>query len=128
MSNDRKLVIGGVYFFLSFLDKQGRCPQIQTLIYIGKNLDNERAQEDRWYFQDPSSYLKRGSVADLLDPERGRTVDEQSDAYRASKSAGHLEPQVTDFGARALFDILTADEMIEKLASISERLAGPLRP
>ena len=62
MVNDNELVIGRCYFLISFLDEEMRIPEIETYIYIGKNLISESdvSDESGWYFQDPESYLKHG--------------------------------------------------------------------
>ncbi len=62
MVNDNELVIGRCYFLISFLDEEMRIPEIETYIYIGKNLISESdvSDESGWYFQDPESYLSVG--------------------------------------------------------------------
>jgi hypothetical protein len=52
---------GDVYFRVTFPDAAQRIPQIQSFVYVGKNLSDEDA-EDTWYFQFADSYAKHGSV------------------------------------------------------------------
>ena len=53
---------GECYFDMSFYDTRNDIPSIQTWIYIGKNLlKADATRGDRWYFQDPESYLRHGS-------------------------------------------------------------------
>ncbi len=52
------------YFLLGYYDRDFRFPYIQTFVYLGKNLEavGQEGVEDRWYFQDPLSFLKRGGA------------------------------------------------------------------
>jgi hypothetical protein len=61
---------GTCYFLLLFPDRDLTLPLITTYIYVGKNLKKGRkSSKDRWYFQDPDSYVKYGSVLQI---PRGR--------------------------------------------------------
>ncbi|MDR3748415.1 MAG: hypothetical protein P4M04_09720 [Acidobacteriota bacterium] len=50
---------GSVYFFVNYVDEEGLIPQMETVIFIGRNL--EAADVGRVYFQDIDSY--RGGAA-----------------------------------------------------------------
>jgi len=45
---------GGVYFSVTFADDDMSIPIIQTLVFIGRNMDESDA--DQMYFQDIDSY------------------------------------------------------------------------
>ena len=55
---------GTVYFLVSFADDAMLIPEMDTVVYIGKNLEGE--SEDRYHFQDIDSYQARGR----LDPRQ----------------------------------------------------------
>jgi hypothetical protein len=56
------LFVGNAYYRLGFVDRQGVVVDIQTLIYIGKNVVDDDA--NTWYFQDPGSFAQHGSFVD----------------------------------------------------------------
>jgi hypothetical protein len=49
------LVEGEIYYTVHFLDDQMLVPELNTLVFIGRNL--EQADSGRLYFQDVASYL-----------------------------------------------------------------------
>lgn len=49
-----ELTVGGIYFGVQFLDKDGLIPQFVPRVYIGTNL--EPGDEGQHYFQDFESY------------------------------------------------------------------------
>jgi hypothetical protein len=57
----RNLREGDLYFRLTFSDPEMRYPQIETFVFVGKNLSDEDT-EDTWYFQFSSDYAANGSV------------------------------------------------------------------
>jgi hypothetical protein len=59
MPNDLKM--GQCYFLVSFYDRGLQYPRIRTMFYIGKNIFEEQAGKDRWYFQDADTYLNQGT-------------------------------------------------------------------
>jgi hypothetical protein len=70
MINDpNTLQEGKCYFLVLFSDRNLTIPIITTYIYVGKNLEKARTAKDRWYFQDPDSYLRYGC---FLQIPRGR--------------------------------------------------------
>jgi hypothetical protein len=75
MANEKRFEKGQCYFLLGYYDQKFRFPYIQTFVYIGKNLETagREATEDRWYFQEPQSFLKRGD-APLDDYSEGSGV------------------------------------------------------
>jgi hypothetical protein len=65
-----KLKEGKYYFRFLFYDSKIEIPDIQTFIYIGKNIHGEdESPEDEFYFQDAASYLKYGSYMHLSNNE-----------------------------------------------------------
>jgi len=49
-----ELMEGSIYFFLNFVDEEMLIPTMETVVYIGENL--EPGDEDRVYFQDIGSF------------------------------------------------------------------------
>lgn len=45
---------GSVYFFVNFIDREMLIPTIETVVYVGKNL--EPNDENQVYFQDIESF------------------------------------------------------------------------
>lgn len=45
---------GNIYFMLNFIDNKMLVPQMNTIVFIGKNLQKD--DSDACYFQDISSY------------------------------------------------------------------------
>jgi len=55
------LNVGECYFDLGFYDTRNDIPGITTWIYVGKNLlAGDGPPDDRWYFQEPESLMKKG--------------------------------------------------------------------
>ena len=50
----RELKTGAIYFFVNFVDEEMVIPTMDTVVYIGENL--EPGDEDRVYFQDIDSF------------------------------------------------------------------------
>ena len=65
--NERKFIKGNHYYKVGFYDQKLTIPNITTLIYIGKNLyrDDNKQIINKWYFQDPESYLAHGAFTDF---------------------------------------------------------------
>lgn len=62
MKSDQ-LVVGQCYFLLGYYDEDLRFPSISSYVFVGKNIfpDDKSGQGDRWYFQEPTSYLTHGA-------------------------------------------------------------------
>jgi hypothetical protein len=58
----KRFEIGGCYFMLSFFDKDGRIPMVETYIYAGTNLmkADQSSSETTWYFKTPDGYIASG--------------------------------------------------------------------
>lgn len=52
---------GEVYYRLTFPDAGLFYPQMETFVFVGKNLSDEDT-EDTWYFQFADDYAKFGSI------------------------------------------------------------------
>lgn len=52
---------GQVYFMVTYPDVAMAYPEVQSFVYLGKNLSDED-DEDCWYFQDLNDYVKNGSA------------------------------------------------------------------
>lgn len=55
----KKLTIGNFYFSVCYLDDECVVPEIESLIYIGRNLGGE--QDGSLYFQDAQSFVRVGA-------------------------------------------------------------------
>ncbi|HEX9982474.1 MAG TPA: hypothetical protein VGF69_04350 [Thermoanaerobaculia bacterium] len=60
---------GAVYFALTFVDEEMLIPHVETIVYVGANLDG--TDGNRVYFQDIDSF-KAGTRFDMAIPEGGR--------------------------------------------------------
>ena len=60
-------VANRVYYRVTYSDVQGAYPQVESFVFIGKNLSDED-ETDAWYFQPAQDFIKRG---------RAGTVDGQ---------------------------------------------------
>jgi len=56
-----QFVVGEVYFRITYPGPSLNYPQIESFVFVGKNLSNEDT-EDTWYFQLADSYAKSGSI------------------------------------------------------------------
>lgn len=59
-----EFIIGGVYFYASFLDNEYTVPEIYTMYFLGKNVEDYE-EGDVWYFQDAVSYHKYGRYNEI---------------------------------------------------------------
>jgi hypothetical protein len=57
-----QLRVGGCYFILGFCDERLRLPQIEVVVYLGRNIEIEGDRRDEAvdYFQDVSSFARGG--------------------------------------------------------------------
>lgn len=55
MISEDDLSVGNSYFLVGYFDDDLTIPDIETYIYIGKNVlpCDKDEDEDSWYFQDP---------------------------------------------------------------------------
>ena len=59
------LTKGKAYFEVSYASRDIEIPDIETYIYIGKNIFPPREGSDDYYFQTPHSYLTHGDFAKI---------------------------------------------------------------
>lgn len=62
-----ELVEGEIYFAVHFLDDQMLVPELDPLVFIGRNL--ERGESGRLYFQDAASYMSGNRYGDSVGHE-----------------------------------------------------------
>ena len=67
MINGRNLLVGRAYFIAGYCDEDMRVPDIDTYIFIGKNMadGDDNRNQDSWYFQTPSSYFAEGIITEI---------------------------------------------------------------
>jgi len=53
---------GKIYYLVWYYDADLCMPDIETYIYVGKNVlpSDKSSEEDQWYFQNPELYLEKG--------------------------------------------------------------------
>lgn len=89
---------GDLYFRLTFTDPKLGYPQVETFVFVGKNLSDEDA-EDTWYFQFSADYAANGSI-------------------RKGAPAGQ---RVTLATRRDLDDMLDLDGLVQELEAAAVR-------
>lgn len=52
---------GAVYFMLQYVDDALAVPVIETVVFIGKNLDGDGTDDGLYYFQDVESFKAIGA-------------------------------------------------------------------
>ncbi len=67
----QRLVVGVVYFSVTFVDEEMLCPALEPLVFVGVDLDP--GDENRLYFQDPDSY-RRGVRYPAVPTDGGATI------------------------------------------------------
>jgi hypothetical protein len=72
MDERPELKIGRPYFLLGFYDRELSIPFVQTLIYLGVDLEPKSPEDEAlWYFQE-AEFFRRGSIpADEMDAQQG---------------------------------------------------------
>ncbi|NII73990.1 hypothetical protein FHW84_002575 [Dyella sp. SG562] len=60
--NNDKLVIGETYFHVSYVDQDMLIPTVSSLVFLGRNLDNDEV--NTLYFQDADSYFAGLRITD----------------------------------------------------------------
>jgi hypothetical protein len=66
MSDEIKFEPGQCYFLLGYCDRELRIPDIETYIYLGRNVFGPQS-EDCWYFQEARSFVEHGLVTTTSD-------------------------------------------------------------
>lgn len=71
-----ELVVGRVYFRVSFLDEDMAIPEVVPLVFIGRDLSPE---ELGLYYQDAGSFFEGKRWDDTNDEPAAESVDENAD-------------------------------------------------
>jgi len=58
-----QLVVGQVYFIVTYIDTQPSIPIVRSVAYIGQGLDGER--DHSLYFQDAASFVELGAYPNV---------------------------------------------------------------
>ena len=85
MSTD--YIVGEVYFRVTYPDAKLCFPQVESFVFVGRNLSDEDL-EDAWYFQFLDSYARSGSI---LEPQTGQ--DRRVSVVQASDLGEMLDIQ-----------------------------------
>lgn len=109
--SDAELEKGSVYFLVSFVDEQMLIPTMDTVVFVGRNL--EPGDEEQVYFQDIDSF-RRGILYD--------TAEEGDHAVFHSGSRNELG-HVFDY-ERALDRLLVCSLRRKKVAELQKRQSG----
>ena len=91
------------YFQLVFLDHRCSYPIINTLIYLGKNIE-ENVGKDLWFFQDLESYYRIGRYDGL-----------EENIPQCQPNNRGMGAQVFDFPQAQLQNIYTVKELVTEL-------------
>ncbi len=80
MIDDKTLVEGERYFLVWYFDEEMNIPEIETHIYVGKNVfSDEKPVKDSWYFQDPESYISLGIFSSIQDKSKCELLKADND-------------------------------------------------
>jgi len=99
------LVVGEAYFILTYADAARVVPTIDSVVYIGQNLDGET--NGSRYFQDAVSFLELGAYPDIRNPS--------ADEAEADLIVTEAEPPA---------NIYTVEGLVKALGGAVERAAG----
>ena len=100
-SNDLK--VDEQYFLLSYMDDNLKYLRIVSLVYVGKNIGPSDYDKETWSFQSVRSFIERGKCTEI---------------NSNSKSSEDDEIEIYDFYESGLREILTLDQLIQKLHNI----------
>ncbi len=98
------------YFKLSYCHSKMAIPDIESWVFIGKNIKGNE-EDDSWYFQDPPSFCKEDNLKQWSDDE------EAMEYFR------NLEPEIIILNKNNPDLILySVEELIGKLKQIPHAL------
>lgn len=84
MINKENLVEGSHYFLVWYFDEKKEVPDIETHVYVGKNVfSTVTPEQDFWYFQDPESYTTLGDFTNIEDKNKCKLLKADSDTLDA---------------------------------------------
>lgn len=91
------LTISAVYFMLWYIDSDLRIPEINTMVYIGKDLENELFSDklNKFYFQDARSYFEYGNGINIPDLE-GEILVFDEDNFGSIHNLSSLIQELTE--------------------------------
>ena len=95
---------GKAYFEIVFCLPEDVVPEIESYIFIGKNIFNDDKDGDEYYFQTPRSYYKHGNFA------------EEKDKMDAAKRA---KAEIVLMREDAIDSLYTMDSLIAELKTLS---------
>ena len=84
---------GEVYYRLTFPDTNLLYPQVQSFVFVGKNLSDDDT-ENSWYFQFVDSYAKCGSILKTKGGDRKISIvtrDDLSDMLNLTQLTRELK-------------------------------------
>lgn len=87
-----------LYFRVTYPDPGRRYPQIESFVFVGKNMSDED-EGDRWYFQNSSDFGRYGAIP----------------------SSSHDGLRAAVVGAQDLVDFLDLNGLIDELQSAAKR-------
>jgi hypothetical protein len=79
MTEEIKFEPGQCYFMLGYCDRDLRIPDIETYIFLGRNVFGPQS-EDLWYFQEARSFVEHGRVKTTSDPNYEHVMGIAKDA------------------------------------------------
>jgi hypothetical protein len=88
MVEPSELVVGEVYFRLSYLDEAMTIPELVPLVFIGRDLEPESDGSHRSFFQDAASYRSGVRWGDEAAQIAGETEEERFESWL---QRGHIE-------------------------------------
>lgn len=66
----KRLVVGDLYYAITYADSDLTVPIIRSLVFLGNDLGiDDKSDEDYWYFQTYESILKAGKYPDIDESE-----------------------------------------------------------
>ena len=95
---------GKAYFEMVFCLPADVVPEIESYIFIGKNIFNDDQHDDEYYFQTPCSYYKHGNFA------------EEKDKMDAAKRA---KAEIVLMRGDTIESLYTMDSLIAELKTLS---------
>jgi hypothetical protein len=95
---------GKAYFEIVFCLPEEGVPEIESYIFIGKNIFNDDKDGVEYYFQTPRSYYKHGNFA------------EEKDKMDAAKRA---KAEIVLMNEDAIDSLYTMDSLIAELKTLS---------
>jgi hypothetical protein len=94
------------YFEVSYATRDSKIPDIETYIYIGKNIFSPRGTTDDYYFQTPHSYLTHGNFSEI------------------SNLSQRAEAQIMLMKADMVETLYSLDELLRMLSALGNRYPG----